>query len=588
MKGKLFFIGILLLPLVGFCQVNINTVYQNCLSAANTYKENAIKAANDKYYYIWKAKEPETKSAEWTPTKSKCKAHGYVSCDACGKLLGNEERKIEDQYTNMSIGCSEKWDKEYKAITEKEKIENINKAQQEEVKRKTNLNKQKQNKNGNVINKSNNLNEVTKSKTKNSSFNDKNQKINSVDNNENRSLTALNKMVAKNDARRNGSKTVDDSKTETEDIKNTEKSNDNKVSTYLYNATIVKTRPEYMFLYSEKTYTDIFKRVTKLPENAIVKVIRDAEGNDNYCYVSYNGVEGYISKNLLIKEEEKGGASEQKNKANNKPSVVDPTIANANDYTMQSGTKYPLMIKIEGGSFIMGTNDRLSYERPAHKETVNDFLLGKFLVTYGQFAAFIKETDYRTDAEKTGKSIIYQNGWVDANGVNWRHDEDGNLRTNQDYNKPVFHVSWNDAVAYCRWLSNKTQRTYRLPTEAEWEFAANGGMYNSSYKYSGSNTIDDVAWYGDNSGGKTHQVGLLKSNILGLFDMSGNVWEWINDDWYENYELSSQTDKKHSNSKVRRGGSWLDPSVDCLVTQRWSYEPYFSICNVGFRVACTQ
>ena len=122
-----------------------------------------------------------------------------------------------------------------------------------------------------------------------------------------------------------------------------------------------------------------------------------------------------------------------------------------------------------------------------------------------------------------------------------------------------------------------------MPTEAEWEYAARGG---ERYKYAGSNDIDDVAWYGDNSGRKSHPVGQKRPNGYGLYDMTGNVWEWCAD-WYDNYTSSPQTDPVGPSSgeyKVRRGGSWDGFSMSCRVAVRLSYTPGNGNFNSGFRV----
>ena len=123
----------------------------------------------------------------------------------------------------------------------------------------------------------------------------------------------------------------------------------------------------------------------------------------------------------------------------------------------------------------------------------------------------------------------------------------------------VTGVSWLDAVAYCAWLSEKTGKEYRLPSEAEWEYAARGGVNGAkdNFTYAGSDNIDEVAWYNGNAGGKVHPVGQLKKNQLGLYDMSGNVWEWCADTWgpYAGCSSASETD---STRRVIRGDSWDD------------------------------
>jgi formylglycine-generating enzyme required for sulfatase activity len=153
---------------------------------------------------------------------------------------------------------------------------------------------------------------------------------------------------------------------------------------------------------------------------------------------------------------------------------------------------------------------------------------------------------------------------------------------------PMVMVSWNDAVAYCNWLSDELNGDYRLPTEAEWEYAARGGKKNTSYIYAGSNDLDEVGWNQDNSGAQANSVMKKKPNELGLYDMSGNVWEWCRD-WYEKeyYAKSPSTNPKGAATgsyRVLRGGGWYGPAAYCRVANRNYRTPDARFNDGGFRV----
>ena len=251
------------------------------------------------------------------------------------------------------------------------------------------------------------------------------------------------------------------------------------------------------------------------------------------------------------------------------------------------------MVYVKGGTFTMGCSSEQSDcdddEKPVHEVTVDDFYMGKYEVTVAQFKQFIDETSYRTDAYKEGWSYVYTGSFKKKNGVNWQCDAIGNQRPPSEYNHSVIHVSWNDAVAYCKWLSRKTGKGYRLPTEAEWEYASREGANGSSTKYAGSNNIDDVAWYNGNSGGKTHPVGQKQPNELGIYDMSGNVWEWCAD-WYDNdyYDNSPRNNPQGPSSgeyRLLRGGSWFDDDGSCRVAHRGRSDPDSGLIIDGFRIA---
>jgi formylglycine-generating enzyme required for sulfatase activity/serine/threonine protein kinase len=255
------------------------------------------------------------------------------------------------------------------------------------------------------------------------------------------------------------------------------------------------------------------------------------------------------------------------------------------------------MVAVKGGAFTMGCtagqgsdcNDR---EKPAHRVTVGDYYIGKYEVTVAQFKQFIDETNYSTDADKEGKSWIWTgSSWNDKSGVNWEYDVNGNIRPQSDFNHPVIHVSWNDAVEFGKWLSRTTGKRYRLPTEAEWEYAARGGNQCRDYKYAGSNNIDEVAEYQGNNNKSTKPVGGKKANELGLYDMTGNVWEWCEDDWHGNYKGAptdgrAWVDSPRGSIRVLRGGSWNNLARYCRVSARYIITPGNRLISGGFRLAC--
>ena len=217
------------------------------------------------------------------------------------------------------------------------------------------------------------------------------------------------------------------------------------------------------------------------------------------------------------------------------------------------------MVRVQGGTFLMGAteeqgNDYHDDEIPAHNVAVGDFYIGKYAVT--------------------------QRLWTEIMGANpseFRGDD----------NLPVENVSWHDAHAFILALNGKTGGKYRLPTEAEWEYAARGGRSSRGYRYSGSNNIDDVAWCVDNSDWKTHPVGAKLPNELGIYDMSGNVWEWVSDR-YGAYGDVKQVDPAGPRSgpyRVFRGGSWRYVAHGCRVSGRYYNLPGYRYNIMGFRLA---
>jgi formylglycine-generating enzyme required for sulfatase activity len=262
------------------------------------------------------------------------------------------------------------------------------------------------------------------------------------------------------------------------------------------------------------------------------------------------------------------------------------------------------MVLVEGGTFQMGTTDasRHPSERPAHLVTVSSFLMGKYEVTVGEFRRFVEETSYATSAEGGGGAEVF---WVGKTPERKKDASWKNPYFPQTERNPVVCVSWVDAAAYCNWLSgaeglaefyrinadgtvavNWSANGYRLPTEAEWEYAARGGKKGQGTSFSGSNDMGEAAWYDANSGGSTHTVGTKKPNELGLYDMSGNVGEWCND-WFAGYTESTQTDPRGPQSgtfRAYRGASWCDPDA-AISTFRDSRDQGDHFNRTGFRIA---
>ena len=213
------------------------------------------------------------------------------------------------------------------------------------------------------------------------------------------------------------------------------------------------------------------------------------------------------------------------------------------------------MVYVSGGTFIMG-GDESSDQTPTHSVTLSSYYICKYEVTQALWRAV-----------------------MGSNPSKFKGD-----------NLPVEQVSWNDCQTFINRLNNYTGRNFRLPTEAEWEFAARGGNYSRHYKYSGSNYISDVAWYTDNSGNRTHPVGTKQANELGLYDMSGNVWEWCSDRYgsYSSYSQSNPTGATSGFGRVERGGNWCGLARYCCSSHRSYYAPGNSFDALGLRLVLSQ
>lgn len=241
------------------------------------------------------------------------------------------------------------------------------------------------------------------------------------------------------------------------------------------------------------------------------------------------------------------------------------------------------MVFIRGGCYEMGDTfgDGEINEKPVHEVCVDDFQMGKSEVTVGAFRAFVAATGYRTEAETDGGCYYYDDGkWKKDAEKNWRRPG-GFSQTDKD---PVGCVSWNDATKYVSWKKKTTGKGYRLPTEAEWEYAARSGGKKEKYAgISSQSALGDYAWYRGNANKKSHPVGEKRPNGLGLYDMTGNVWEWVSD-WHDNYKLSP-TGPSGGPYRVLRGGSWSDRPQYLRASYRYGGTPSYRVSLIGFRLA---
>lgn len=243
----------------------------------------------------------------------------------------------------------------------------------------------------------------------------------------------------------------------------------------------------------------------------------------------------------------------------------------------------PALVLIEAGEFMMGTKDdeKVGYdvEKPAHMVKIEkDFYMGTYLITFLEYDKFCKDTN---------REMVDDNGW------------------GRD-SRPVMSISWNDAIAYTKWLSEKTNHSYRLSTEAEWEYSCRAGS-ETPYGFGNIKTgfidrifkkkykeLDDYGWYMQNSDEQTHPVGTKKPNAWNLYDMAGNLYEWCNDDFVPYDDANNSQDDDMDESifgdsqdalKVLRGGSWYGVAQYLRSNNRYFASPLFKGDIVGFRIA---
>lgn len=281
-----------------------------------------------------------------------------------------------------------------------------------------------------------------------------------------------------------------------------------------------------------------------------------------------------------------------------------------------SAVLFPLtneLIEIQGAEFVMGNSNGYDDEKPVHKVSLSSFGISPTEVTVGQFNAFVQESGYVTDAERKGSATYIENGKSESKGdINWRHDEQGNLRDTWQHDYPVIRVSWNDATAFCKWLSERTGYNYRLPSEAEMEYVAGNGTNYTKYSWGAEepgvndkleNLADMTAkdqfpdWevFDNYNDGYVFSapVGSFKSNKFGIHDLSGNVMEWCYD-WYdaEYYADSPYGDPLGPSSgsyKAIRGGAWVSKPAGAILCFRIGNKAREDCdYDLGFRVVKSQ
>jgi formylglycine-generating enzyme required for sulfatase activity len=276
-------------------------------------------------------------------------------------------------------------------------------------------------------------------------------------------------------------------------------------------------------------------------------------------------------------------------------------VANPLTLTLDLGDGVKIeLLHVSSGTFTMGGKDEAKNlyaepESPPHRVTLSkDYFLGKYEVTRRQFAAFVRATGYKTDAEKAGKSMGCPTNaweWTDIAGLHWQ-----NVNFPQTEDDPVVCISWNDAAAFCEWVTKKTGRMVRLPTEAEWEYACRAGTQTKWSFGDDESAMWEYAWYDKNTLrlerplmplARTHPVGQKRPNPWGFYDMSGNVWEWCQD-WAAPYlpgDAVDPTGPTSGQKKIIRGGDWHSDANLARSSQRGHKSPSINDTSDGFRVA---
>ena len=298
-----------------------------------------------------------------------------------------------------------------------------------------------------------------------------------------------------------------------------------------------------------------------LSSDASIEIYLSTDGGKTFEYSPLRSVTGDVGKKVLAGYNRCAMwdvlSDKEKLQGNNITFKIRAVPLSSNQTFTVAGVSFT-MVFVEGGTFTMGAtskqgDDAYYNARPTHRVTLSDYYIGETEVT--------------------------QALWKAVMGSNPSFFKGSNL--------PVENVSYDDVKTFITKLNQKTGKSFRLPTEAEWEYAARGGKKSKGYKYSGSNNIGDVAWYECNSKFEINPVKKKRPNELGIYDMSGNVWEWCSD-WYGGYSSNAQTNPQGPSSgsyRVRRGGFWLGDARNCRVSARDYDYPSCVFGSDGFRLA---
>lgn len=277
----------------------------------------------------------------------------------------------------------------------------------------------------------------------------------------------------------------------------------------------------------------------------------------------------YLAEILLNIKRPSSAAPSGSQAHNNQPSQVNYPVRSDKNYTENVMDINMEMVWVDGGSFQMGCtaeqNDCREDEQIVRRVNLDGFYIGMFEVTQAQWTK-IMGTSIAQQKDKTNYNRMYGVG----------------------ANYPIYYVSWDEAMEFCRILSIKTGKRYTLPTESQWEYAARGGIIQEGTLYAGSDMLNNIAWYSKN-GFTTHPCGEKQANALGIYDMSGNVAEWCKDwysDNYSNRDTNNPQGTSSGSKRIRRGGSWEDSARTCRVSNRGSEFPNSRSYSIGFRVVC--